>query len=148
MAHVKVTRRSMRPEEYNDLRVSFLKRRIYTQLSEIDPVWIRNARQTGDASFEFYDASPVRLRRGELCYTPDGSLFFTAQADVSAFAGRALQLYYKTSSEVIVKIRTMSTTAFCASRCWASTVPSRTMNAIRRPTRAGAAGRSFTGCFL
>ena len=38
MAHVKVIRRSMRPEEYNELRVSFLKRRVYTELCEVAPV--------------------------------------------------------------------------------------------------------------
>ena len=104
MAHVKVIRRSMRPEEYNELRVSFLKRRVYTELCEVAPVMVRNAHQTGDVSFDFYDETPVELRRGELCYTPDGSLFFTAEADVSAYEGKELLLYYKTSSEVIVKI--------------------------------------------
>ena len=104
MAHVKVIRRSMRPEEYNELRVSFLKRRVYTELCEVAPVMVRNAHQTGDVSFDFYDETPVELRRGELCYTPDGSLFFTAEADVSAYRGKDLLLYYKTSSEVIVKV--------------------------------------------
>lgn len=66
---------------------------------------IRNARQTGENTFDFYEEAPCELKKGELCYTPDGSIFFTASANVpQALAGREVYLYFKTTSEVIVKV--------------------------------------------
>ena len=101
MAHIKVERRSMRPEEYIALRYGWLKRYVIENKTEIAPVMIRNARQTGENSFDFYEDAPYELHRGELCYTPDGSIFFEASAAVPE--GR-VWLYFKTTSEVIVKV--------------------------------------------
>ena len=104
MAHIKVTRRSMRPEEYIELRYAWLKRMVYENMTGIAPVMIRNARQTGENSFDFYDEAPYELKKGDLYYTPDGSVFFTADVTVPpALAGREVYLYFKTTSEVIVK---------------------------------------------
>ncbi len=105
MAHVKVTRRSMRPEEYISLRYGWLKRMVHENLTEIAPVMIRNARQTGENTFDYYEDVPHELKKGELCYTPDGSIFFTASAGVpETLAGREVYLCFKTTSEVIVKV--------------------------------------------
>ncbi len=101
MAHIKVERRSMRPEEYIALRYGWLKRYVIENKTEIAPVMIRNARQTGENTFDFYEDAPYELHRGELCYTPDGSIFFEAYA--AAPDGR-VWLYFKTTSEVIVKV--------------------------------------------
>ncbi len=103
MAHIKVERRSMRPEEYISLRYGWLKRLAIENKTEITPVMIRNARQTGENEFDFYEDAPYELKRGELCYTPDGSIFFEAAAEVPASEGR-IWLYFKTTSEVIVKV--------------------------------------------
>ncbi|MBQ3889354.1 MAG: alpha-mannosidase, partial [Clostridia bacterium] len=103
MAQIKVERRSLRPEEYIGLRYTALKKHIFEDAREITPVHIRNARQTGDTAFAFYD-DWHELKKGDLCYTPDGSVFFEADADVSGFADKPVYLYWKTSSEVIVKV--------------------------------------------
>ena len=104
MAHIKVTRRSMRPEEYIELRYAWLKRMVFENMTDIAPVMIRNARQTGENSFDFYEDAPYVLKKGDLYYTPDGSVFFTAAVSVpAALAGREVYLYFKTTSEVIVK---------------------------------------------
>lgn len=39
MAHIKVVRRSMRPEEWTDLRFGWLKRHIYSSKWEIKILW-------------------------------------------------------------------------------------------------------------
>ena len=104
MAHIKVTRRSMRPEEYIELRYAWLRRMVYENMTEIAPVMIRNARQTGENSFDFYEDAPYELKKGDLYYTPDGSVFFSAAVSVpAALEGREVYLYFKTTSEVIVK---------------------------------------------
>ncbi len=41
MAHIKVVRRSMRPEEWTDLRFGWLKRYIYSSKWEITNLMIR-----------------------------------------------------------------------------------------------------------
>ena len=45
MAHIKVVRRSMRPEEWTQLRFGWLKRHIYSKKWEIKNLMIRDARQ-------------------------------------------------------------------------------------------------------
>ena len=42
MAHIKVERRSMRPEEWTDLRFCWLKRYIYSEKWEIQNLMIRD----------------------------------------------------------------------------------------------------------
>ena len=44
MAHIKVVRRSMRPEEWTDLRFGWLKRYIYSSKWEINNLMIKDAR--------------------------------------------------------------------------------------------------------
>ena len=54
MAHIKVVRRSMRPEEWTDLRFGWLKRQIYGEKWEIENLLIRDARQVDEMQFEYY----------------------------------------------------------------------------------------------
>ena len=49
MAHIKVERRSMRPEEWTDLRFCWLKRYIYSEKWEIQNLMIRDARQVAES---------------------------------------------------------------------------------------------------
>ena len=55
MAHVKVVRRSMRPEEWTLLRFSWLKRGVYADMEEITEIAIRDARQISENEYEFTD---------------------------------------------------------------------------------------------
>ena len=100
MAHMKVERRSMRPEEYVRLRYGWLKRLCVQNRREIAPVMVRNARQTGENAFDFYDDAPYELKRGELCYTPDGSVFFEANAPVPALPGGRVRFVATYSSAI------------------------------------------------
>ena len=54
MAHIKVVRRSMRPEEWTDLRFGWLKRYIYEEKFEIENLMVRDARQVAEMQYEFY----------------------------------------------------------------------------------------------
>ena len=54
MAHIKVVRRSMRPEEWNDLRFGWLKRYIINDKLPIDNIVIKDARQVTENNYEFY----------------------------------------------------------------------------------------------
>ena len=54
MAHVKVVRRSMRPEEWTDLRFVWLQRGIYEDKFEITDLEIRDARQISEDQYEYY----------------------------------------------------------------------------------------------
>ena len=51
MAHIKVVRRSMRPEEWTDLRCEWLKRHIYAKKYEIKTMQIRVARQVSELAY-------------------------------------------------------------------------------------------------
>ena len=53
MAHIKVERRSMRPQEWIDLRFGWLKRHIYSEKYEIPSFTVREARQVSEMHFEF-----------------------------------------------------------------------------------------------
>ena len=63
MAHVKVVRRSMRPEEWTALRFGWLKRGIYGEQAEITDLWIRDARQISENGYEYQDGGERPLRR-------------------------------------------------------------------------------------
>ena len=105
MAHVKVVRRSMRPEEWTDLRFGCLRRGVYESKVEITDLTIRDARQCGENEYVFDDAAWRPLRRGELYFTPDGTAFIRGHAAIPAeFAGRDVYLSLKTAAEMIVKI--------------------------------------------
>ncbi len=53
MAHVKVVRRSMRPEEWTDLRFVWLQRGIYEEKFEITDLEIRDARQISEDQYSY-----------------------------------------------------------------------------------------------
>ena len=82
MAHIKVERRSMRPEEWTDLRFCWLKRYIYSEKWEIQNLMIQDARQVAEMEFQFYPGEPRPLKRGDMYFTPDGTAFMTADVQV------------------------------------------------------------------
>ncbi len=105
MAHIKVVRRSMRPEDYTDLRFGWLKRHIYEDKTEITTFTIREARQTSEMQFEFYDKSPRKLNKGDLYFTPDGTAFIEADAVIpEKYKNKELRFSLKTAAEMIVKV--------------------------------------------
>lgn len=66
MAHIKVVRRSMRPEEWNDLRFGWLKRYIINDKLPIDNIVIKDARQVTENNYEFY-SDEYRPLKKETC---------------------------------------------------------------------------------
>ena len=105
MAFVQVIRRSMRPEEYTDLRFNWLKRAIYAQKYEITDIKIRDARQVAENEFDYAPGDWRPLRRGELYYTPDGTVFFRAKATIPPeLRGKELWLSLWTAAEVLIKV--------------------------------------------
>ena len=105
MAHVKVVRRSMRPEEWTALRFSWLQRGIREDMEEIEGWRIRDARQISESEYEFTDGEERDLHRGDLYFTPDGTVFLRAHAVIpDRFQGRKVYLSLKTASEMIVRI--------------------------------------------
>lgn len=105
MAFVQVVRRSMRPEEYTDLRFDWLKRCIYQEKFEITDLYVRDARQIAENEYEESPEGVRPLHRGDLYYTPDGTLFFEAQVTVPEhLRHKELWISMWTASEVIVKV--------------------------------------------
>ncbi len=105
MAFVQVVRRSMRPEEYTDLRFGWLKRYLYTDKYEITDLSVCDARQTAEDRYEFSPEGWRALHRGDLYYTPDGTAFFHAHVTIPpALRGQELWLQMWTAAEVIVKV--------------------------------------------
>lgn len=105
MAHIKVVRRSMRPEEYTDLRFGWLKRHIYEDKTEIKTFTIREARQTSEMQFEFYDTKPRKLNKGDMYFSPDGTAFIEADATVpEKYKEKEVRFALKTAAEMIVKV--------------------------------------------
>ncbi len=104
MAHIKVVRRSLRPEEWTDLRFGWLKRYIYDLSEEITSLTIREARQISENEYEYYDPEPRVLKKGDLYFSPDGSAFIEADIRVpESMQGKEVYFYLKTSAEMIVK---------------------------------------------
>lgn len=105
MAHIKVVRRSMRPEEYTDLRFGWLKRHIYEDKTEITTFTIREARQTSEMQFEFYDAEPRKLNKGDMYFSPDGTAFIEADVTIpEKYKEKEVRFALKTAAEMIVKV--------------------------------------------
>lgn len=105
MAHIKVERRSMRPEEWTDLRFCWLKRYIYSEKWEIQNLMIRDARQVAEMEFQFYPGEPRPLKRGDMYFTPDGTAFMTADVQVPKhLQGQKLWFSLKTAAEICVKV--------------------------------------------
>ena len=66
MAHVKVVRRSMRPEEWTDLRFVWLQRGIYEEKFEITDLEIRDARQISEDQYEYYSDEYRPLKKDDI----------------------------------------------------------------------------------
>ena len=104
MAHIAVVRRSMRPEEWTQLRFGWLKRHIYKKQYEIKTLQIRNARQVSEMEFVFDDEF-VPLCKGDLYFTPDGTAFICGDLAIPEdFRQEELWLTLKTAAEIIVKV--------------------------------------------
>lgn len=105
MAHIKVERRSMRPEEWIELRFGWLKRHIYGEKYEITDFRIREARQVSEMNYEFYDKEPRELKRGDMYFTPDGTAFITADVTLpSELVGKKYSFLLKTAAEMTVRV--------------------------------------------
>ncbi len=105
MAHIKVVRRSMRPEEWTDLRFGWLKRYIYDEKWEIKNLLIRDARQVSEMEFEYYSEDYRPLNKGDMYFTPDGTAFIKADVDIpEGLKGRELWFSLKTAAEICLKV--------------------------------------------
>ncbi len=105
MAHIKVQRRSMRPEEWIQLRFGWLKRHIYSEKNEITTFMIKDARQVSEMNFEFYDEEFRPLKKGDMYFTPDGTAFIQADYELPEhLEGKKYCFSLKTAAEMIVKV--------------------------------------------
>ena len=105
MAHIKVVRRSLRPEEWTDLRFGWLKRHIYDKKWEIENLEIRDARQTDEMQFEYYSDDYRPLKKGDMYFTPDGTAFIKADVNIpEELKGKELWFSLKTAAEICVKV--------------------------------------------
>ena len=105
MAHIKVVRRSMRPEEWTDLRFGWLKRYIYDEKWEIENLEIRDARQVKEMEFDYYSDEYRPLRKGDMYFTPDGTAFIKADVQIPAeLKGKELWFSLKTAAEICVQV--------------------------------------------
>lgn len=95
----------MRPVEWVKLRFGWLKREIYSEKYEITTFRIKDARQTSEMNFEFYDEEFRPLKRGDMYFTPDGTAFIEADVEVpEALVGKKYCFALKTAAEMIVKV--------------------------------------------
>ena len=105
MAHIKVVRRSMRPEEWTDMRFVWLQRGVYADREEITGLTIRDARQISENEYEYLDGSERPLRKGDLYFTPDGTAFIKGSGTIpERFKGKEIYLTLRTAAEMIVKV--------------------------------------------
>lgn len=105
MAHIKVERRSMRPEEWTDLRFGWLKRYIYNEKWEIENLEIRDARQVKEMEFEYYSEDYRPLKKGDMYFTPDGTAFIKAEVNIpDNLKDKELWFSLKTAAEICVKV--------------------------------------------
>ncbi len=105
MAHIKVIRRSMRPEEWTDLRFGWLKRHIYSSKREIENLMIKDARQVSEMNFEYYSEDYRPLNKGDMYFTPDGTAFIKADVTLpEELKGKELWFSLKTAAEICVKV--------------------------------------------
>ncbi len=105
MAHIKVVRRSMRPEEWTDLRFGWLKRHIYKDKWEIENLMIRDARQVSEMCFEYYSEDYRPLHKGDMYFTPDGTAFIKAEVKIPEhLKGQELWFSLKTAAEICVQV--------------------------------------------
>lgn len=105
MAHIKVVRRSMRPEEWTSLRFGWLKRHIYDKKWEIKNLMIRDARQVAELEFQYYKDGWRPLNKGDMYFTPDGTAFIEADVEVPEdMKNQELWFSLKTAAEICVKV--------------------------------------------
>ncbi len=105
MAHIKVVRRSMRPEEWTDLRFGWLKRYVYNEKWEIENLEIRDARQVREMEFEYYSENYRPLKKGDMYFTPDGTAFIKADVKIPEhLKNKELWFSLKTAAEICVKV--------------------------------------------
>lgn len=105
MAHIKVVRRSMRPEEWTSLRFGWLKRHIYDKKWEIKNLMIRDARQVAEMEFQYYKDGWRPLKKGDMYFTPDGTAFIEADVEVPEdMKNQELWFSLKTAAEICVKV--------------------------------------------
>ena len=106
MAHVKVIRRSLLPDEWTRIRIGWLKKRLIAKQTEITGWTVREGRQTGENTYLMYDQTPRPLRRGDEYFTPDGTAFLHAEAEVpeELRGERNLRLRLTTAGEMLVRV--------------------------------------------
>ncbi len=105
MAHIKVERRSMRPDEWTKLQYGWLRRYIYSSKWEIENLLIRDARQVGEMEYEYYSEDYRPLKKGDMYFTPDGTAFIKADVTIPEdLRGKELWLTLKTAAEICVKV--------------------------------------------
>ncbi len=105
MAHIKVVRRSMRPEEWTSLRFGWLKRHIYDKKWEIKNLMILDARQVAEMEFQYYKDGWRPLNKGDMYFTPDGTAFIEADVEVPEdMKNQELWFSLKTAAEICVKV--------------------------------------------
>ena len=106
MAHVKVIRRSLLPDEWTRIRIGWLKKRLIAKKAEITGWTVREGRQTGENSYIMYDQTPRPLKRGDEYFTPDGTAFLHAEAEVPAElrGEKNLRLMLSTAGEMLVRV--------------------------------------------
>ncbi|MBQ9229351.1 MAG: alpha-mannosidase [Eubacterium sp.] len=105
MAHIKVERRSLRPDEWTKLRYGWLKKHIYSSKWEIKNLMIRDARQVAEMEFEYYSEDYRPLQKGDLYFTPDGTAFIKADVRIpEELQGKELWFTLKTAAEICVQV--------------------------------------------
>ena len=104
MAFVEVIRRSMRPEEWTDLRYSWIKRSLIKEKYEITDLEIRDAFQTAENEYT-YTSDYRPLKTGDMYFSPDGTAFIRGHAQIpEALKGKDIWFTLHTAAEMIVKI--------------------------------------------
>ena len=106
MAHVKVIRRSLLPDEWTRIRIGWLKKRLIRKKTEIIGWTVREGRQTGENSYKMYDQTPRPLKRGDEYYTPDGTAFLHAEAEIpeEMRGEKNLRLMLSSAGEMLVRV--------------------------------------------
>ena len=105
MAHINTVRRSIKVEEWIALRFGWLKRAVYREKIEITDLWIREGRQVGEMEYVYDSEEYIPLKKGDLCFAPDGTVFIKGTAQIpERLNGKKLWLSIHTAAEMIVKV--------------------------------------------
>lgn len=104
MAFVEVVRRSMRPEEWTDLRYAWIKRNLIGEKYEITGLEIKDALQVGENEYTFLTQYRP-LQKGDMYFSPDGTVFIRGCGTVpEKLRGQEVWLLLHTAAEMIVRI--------------------------------------------